>query len=169
MQGSAGGYTSYIIWAVLICVVLALRLRTMNRARRLRLETLWIIPAIYGAFTAFLLYEFPLHGLQWFYGAIALGAGGLVGWRRGMLMQINVDPDSHALNQRASPAAILFILAILLVRRGLVFEAGAMGLNVGVLTDLLVLFVLGMFSVARLAMFLRARRMLRAHLAETFS
>jgi len=160
---------TYVIWGIVVCLVILLRLRLASRVRRLRLETLWIVPAIYGVFTGFLLYQFPPHGLQWLYGGAALAAGGAVGWRRGKLMRINVDPETHTLNQQASPAAILFILAVLLIRRGLSFEAGSMGFNVGLVTDLLVLFVLGMFSVARIEMFLRAKRMLREHLAVTFS
>jgi len=164
-----GSFPIYVVWGVIVCALLFLRLRLAGRARRLRLETLWIVPAIYAAFTTFLLYEVPLHGLQFLYGAVALGAGGMVGWRRGMMMRINVDPETRTLNQQASPAAILFILAILLVRRGLAYEAGSMGFSVALVTDLLMLFVLGMFSMTRLEMFLRAKRMLREHLATTFS
>jgi len=164
-----GSFPIYIIWGVAVCALIFLRLRVASRARRLRLGTLWIVPAIFAAATGFLLYEVPLHGLQLLYGAVALTVGGIVGWRRGMMMRINVDPETRTLNQQASPAAILFVIAILLARRAFAYEAGSMGFNVALVTDLLMLFVLGMFSVARLEMFLRARRMLREHLATTFS
>jgi len=84
-------------------------------------------------------------------------------------MRINIDPETHALNQQASPAAMLFIFVIIIVRQGLRVEAGQFGFNAAFLTDLAVMFVLGMFSMTRLEMFLRAKRMLREHLATTFS
>ena len=40
--------------------------------------------------------------------------------------------------------------------------------NVAFVTDLLAVFALGFFSATRLEMFLRAKQMLRAHLAEMF-
>jgi hypothetical protein len=84
-------------------------------------------------------------------------------------MRINIDPETHELNQQASPAAMLFILVLIVIRQGLRMEAGTMGFNAAFLTDLLVLFALGLFSATRLEMFLRARRMLQTHLSETFS
>jgi hypothetical protein len=48
-------------------------------------------------------------------------------------------------------------------------EASEMGFNVAFLTDLLVVFALGLFTATRVEMFLRAKRMLREHLATTFS
>lgn len=101
--------------------------------------------------------------------AVALALGGVLGWRRGALMRITIDPETHELNQQASPAAMLFILVLIIIRQGLRMEASTMGFNVAFITDLLVVFALGLFSATRLEMFLRARRMLDARLTETFS
>jgi len=151
---------SYVITAAVVSLVLFLRLRTMRRRRPLRLEMLWIVPALYAAVTILVLYQSPPAGPQWLYVATALGAGAVLGWRRGALMRIHVDPETHALNQQASPAAMLFIVLLLVARQGLRLEASAMGLNLAMLTDILVVFVLGLFSTTRLEMFLRARRLL---------
>jgi hypothetical protein len=153
-------YIIYPIIAVVMGLVLFLRLRSMKRARRLRLETLWIVPALYAAITAMVFYQFPLAGIQWAYAAVALAIGGAFGWRRGALMRIQVDPETHALNQQASPAAMLFIVVLILVRKGLQFEAGSMGFSVAFLTDVLMVFALGLLTATRLEMFLRARRLL---------
>jgi hypothetical protein len=153
-------YISYLITAAVVGLVLFLRLRSMKRARRLRLETLWIVPALYAVITALVFYQSPPAGVQWAYITLALALGAALGWRRGALMRIQVDPETHALNQQASPAAMLFIIVLILARQGLRFEAGSMGFSVAFLTDLLMVFALGLFSATRTEMFVRARRLL---------
>ena len=150
----------YAITILILCVVLALRLRGMRRVRPLRLETLWIVPIVYLGVTAYILHQFPPEGRQWLWLAAALVLGAALGWRRGALMRITVDPETHALNQQASPAALLFLLVLILIRQGMRYEGPAMGVNVAALTDLLVVFALGLFTATRIEMFLRARRLL---------
>jgi hypothetical protein len=150
----------YVITAIIISLVLFLRFRSMKRARPLNLGMLWLVPALYTLVTVGVLYQTVPQGMQWLYIALALAVGGMIGWRRGALMRISVDPETHALNQQASPAAMLFILAIIIVRQGLRAEASQMGFNAAFLAELLVVFALGLFSATRLEMFLRARRLL---------
>lgn len=151
----------YIVTAIVVALVLALRLRGLRRARRLRLETLWIVPAIYFAVFAFSLWEYPpVRAIQWLWLAVALGVGGAIGWRRGKLMRITIDPVTHKLNQQASPAALLVIVVLILVRQGLRYEAASLGLNLLQLTGILMALALGLFAATRAEMFLRARRML---------
>ena len=61
------------------------------------------------------------------------------------MMRINIDPETHALNQQASPAAMLFIFVIIIIRQGLRAEASDMHLNAAFLADMLVVFALGLF------------------------
>jgi len=168
-QDNPGAWVSYVVSAIIIGTVLFLRFRSMRRIRKLRLERLWIVPALYALVTGIVLYQSVPNGIQWLYAVIALVLGGLLGWRRGAMMRINIDPETHELNQQASPAAMLFILVLIVIRQGLRMEASTMGFNAAFLTDLLVLFALGLFSMTRVEMFLRARRMLQTHLSETFS
>ena len=156
----APAYVGYVFTAVIVALVMYLRFRSMKRARPLKLEMLWVVPALYALVTATVLYQSMPAGIQWLYVALALVVGGLVGWRRGAMMRINIDPETHALNQQASPAAMLFIFVIIIVRQGLRAEASEMHLNAAFLADLLVVFALGLFSATRLEMFLRAKRML---------
>jgi len=153
-------FIGYVITAVIVSLVLFLRFRSMKRARPLKLGMLWLVPCLYALVTVSVLYQSVPQGMQWLYVALALAVGGIIGWRRGALMRISVDPETHALNQQASPAAMLFILVIIIVRQGLRAEASQMGFNAAFLTDLLVVFALGLFSATRLEMFLRARRLL---------
>ncbi|HEX6741864.1 MAG TPA: hypothetical protein VF079_08740, partial [Sphingomicrobium sp.] len=92
--------------------------------------------------------------------AAALAIGAAVGWQRGKMMHIHVDPETHALNQKASPAAMLFLMALIAVRafgRGLL---GAEGVSPAMLTDPLIAFALGMFTLTRVEMYFRAKRLL---------
>jgi hypothetical protein len=149
------------ILPVVIVAVLALRLRGMRRARRLRLETLAIVPAIYFIVFALSLWEYPpVSVASWLELAAAAAVGAALGWRRGKMMRITVDPATHTLNQQSSPAALLFIVLLIVARSGLRYEGAAMGLNVLQVTGLLLAFGLGLFTATRVEMFLRARRLL---------
>ena len=155
---------SYAITAVIVVLVLALRLRGMSKMRRLRLETLWVIPAIYLAFAAIMYREYPPQGWIWAICGAALVVGAAIGWQRGKLMRIEVDPETHQLNQRASPAAVLFIFALIIIRTGaralLTEGGGTLHLNAFAITDILIALAVGLFATTRLEMYLRAKRLL---------
>lgn len=154
-------WISYAVTAIVIGIVLALRVRGMRRARRLRLETLWIVPALYLAALAVSTWEFPpLHAIQYLWLGVAIVAGAAIGWRRGKLMRITIDPVTHALNQQSSPAALLFIVLLIVARQGLRYEGAALGFNVLQVTGILMAFGLGIFGATRAEMFLRARKLL---------
>ena len=150
----------YAITGAVLLIVLAIRWRRTGRTYRLRLETLWIVPAIYLAFATAMFVAYPPHGFGWALCAVAVVAGAATGWQRGRMMTISVDPDTHQLNQRASPAALLFIVALIVVRSGarelLAGGGGALHLNAMTLTDALIALALGLFAAQRLEMYLRA-------------
>ena len=161
-------WVNYVV-PVVIALVLFLRLRGMRRARRLRLETLWIVPALYLAVFCFLTWEYPPVGaLGWLELAAAAAVGAGIGWWRGGLMRVTIDPETHQLNQQSSPAALLFIIALILVRQGLRYEGAAMGMNVLKLTGLAMALMLGTFAASRLEIFLRAKRLLAERATAAF-
>src|SRR6185437_2794594 len=98
-------WITYAITIGIIVVVLALRMRGMSKMRPLKLGALWIVPALYLAVAVFMFVQLP-------------PIGAAVGWQRGKMMHIHVDPDSHALNQKASPAAMMFLIVLIVVRAG---------------------------------------------------
>jgi hypothetical protein len=168
MQHPAGGpnpLIGYAVTGVIIALVLALRLRRMSRATPLKVERLWVIPAVYAVLAATMVVTSPPQGLGWAGCAAALALGSALGWQRGRMMRIEVDPETHALSARSSPWAILFIVALVLLRSGLRAAAqSGVGLHVSAatLTDVLVAFALGLLGTQRLEMYLRARRLIEA-------
>jgi Na+/H+ antiporter NhaD/arsenite permease-like protein len=104
------------ITVAVVGVVFALRFRSMNRERRLKLELMWILPTVLVVATVFALVQFPPHGLDWLWLAVILAVGSAIGWWRGKLIPIAIDPETHLLNTKPSPAAILFLLGLFVVR-----------------------------------------------------
>jgi hypothetical protein len=163
-QGQSHSLVPTLIIAVLVIGLFAWRLRRMSQTQRLRLELLWVTPVIFIALGALVVLQQPPQGIAWAYVAASLVIGGGFGWWRGKLMTIAIDAQTHALNVRASPAGVIFIVAIIAVRyalRGVAMgEASSLHLSVGVITDVFMGFAVGLMVVQRVEMFLRARRLL---------
>jgi membrane protein CcdC involved in cytochrome C biogenesis len=154
-------WISYAITIVIVLAVLALRMRGMSKMRPLKLETLWVVPVLYLAVAVMMFFQLPPAGWVAVASAIGLVLGAAFGWQRGKMMQIHVDPETHALNQKASPAAMFFLIALILVRMGAKTILGAeSNVSPAMLTDPLIAFALGMFTLQRVEMYLRAGRLL---------
>ncbi|NIJ07902.1 CHASE2 domain-containing sensor protein [Sphingomonas vulcanisoli] len=152
---------SYIITAIVIGLVMVLRFRRIGRAQRLNLNTLWIVPALLAAVLVFSTFESPPRdALGWLWLAAAAAVGALLGWRRGKLMHIHVDPATGTLNQTVSPAALLFFVLLIIARQGLRYEAAAYGVNMLKITGILMALATGLVSATRVEMYLRAKRIL---------
>jgi NAD/NADP transhydrogenase beta subunit len=157
---------SYAIYGALIAVVLFFRMRRLTQERRLKLELMWIMPALMVAAMIALFLQFPPHGSDWAWlGAVfVVGAG--IGWMRGKLIPISIDPETHLLNTKPSPAALIFLLALFVLRFALraylESNASALHISIGLLTDGFVVLAVGLFAVSRIEMALRAWGLLRA-------
>lgn len=153
-----------MIGLVIAAVFMGIRLLRAQKPKRLRLEWLWVTPAVLLLVTTALLVQIPPHGIEWLGLVVAFALGGGLGWYRGRMMTITVDPVTHELNQQASRAAILFLMGLVairfLLREGLHAEAGALHLSAAFITDVFVVFAAGLVVLMRIEMFIRARRML---------
>jgi NAD/NADP transhydrogenase beta subunit len=153
------------ITIAVVAVVFALRFRGLSRERRLKLELLWIMPALLVAAMVAALLQFPPHGLDWAWLAAILAVGSAIGWWRGKLMPITIDPETHLLNTKPSPAAILFLLGLFVVRfalRALIeSEASAWHINAALVTDGFIVLGVSLLAVSRVEMALRAWGLLR--------
>src|SRR5437762_1876573 len=140
-------YTPYLIGVPLALLFLFFRLRRLQRDRRLRVEWLWVTPALLGVVTVLTFLPAPPQGMDWLWIALALAIGGGLGWYRGKLMHIAVDPETHAINSRASPAALYFVVVVLLVRFGLRYvamgEANSWHISATLITGLFLVFAVG--------------------------
>jgi hypothetical protein len=153
-------WVSYAITIGLIIVIMALRMRRMGKMRPLRLETLWVVPIMYLLVGGLMFIQLPPTGSVAIACVVALVIGAAVGWLRGKMMHIHVDPVTHALNQKASPAAMIFLIALIAVRMlGRNFLT-AEGVSPAMVTDPLIAFALGMFTLTRVEMYFRGKRLL---------
>ena len=157
--------TQMVVTIAVVAVVFALRFRNLNRERRLKLEWMWVVPAVMlaGVTAAFL--QFPPQGRDWLWLAGIFAVGAVIGWWRGKLIPIAIDPETHYLNTKPSRAAILLLLGLFAVRFGvkalLESEASAWHINVVLLTDGFIVLGVGLFAVSRIEMALRAWGLLK--------
>ena len=79
---------SYAVTAVVVVALLAFRLRRMSQLRRLRLETLWVVPAIYLIFAGVLFLGFLAAP------SLTSGSGGLFAGNADLLLAQAIDRKS---------------------------------------------------------------------------
>lgn len=155
-----------ILPLAVIAFVMALRLRSMKKARPLKVSTLWVPPVFLVGLAGATLVAAPLSAMGLSIGAVALIVGGLIGWQRGKFMHIEVDPATDSLLQRPSRAAMLLLVALIVVRMGAksMMPAGVdpMHGTALMLTDGLLGMALGLLSATRAEMYLRGRKLLAA-------
>jgi len=158
---------AYAVTAVIVVALLAFRMRRLQKLRPLRLERLWVVPAIFLALSALILFAHPPEGADWGWLVLALLVGGGLGWVRGRLMHITVDPETRGLNIRSSPAALLFLVALYFLRFGartyMATQNSGLHVDVGLVTDASILLATGVFGVSCLEMWLRGRRILAGY------
>lgn len=153
-----------IIGLVIFLAIFSFRMTRARQSRPLKLEWMWIMPVFLLTMTGLLIWQSPPQGLEWLWLALVFALGGAIGWQRGRMMAITVDPVTHTLNQQASPAAMILLLSLFALRFGLrsvlTEEASVLHLSVAFITDAFVVMALGLLTITRLEMFLRARKLL---------
>lgn len=155
------GYLAYVV-PFLVVVLIVMR---NARARRLRIETLWIMPVLILAMVGLALSQEGLPSPPFIaadLAALAVGAG--LGWWRARFTEISVDPATHQLTRRASPAGMAIILVIFALRYAIRAyaeqNAGALHLPVNAVADVALVMAVGLVCAQRLEIFTRASRLL---------
>jgi hypothetical protein len=154
---------SYLVPLAVVLLVVVLR---NSRPRRLRIERLWLYPAIYLVLLATTLAAAPPPVTPLSVGLLiaAFALGAALGWQRGRFMQIHIHPETHDLTSRASPIGLVFIFGVLVLRYAardlLAGQAGALHLPVVAIGDAFIVLAVAMLSVQRLEVWMRASRML---------
>jgi hypothetical protein len=167
MQHQGGSWLTTLLPFVVIAIVLTLRMRSMRKERPLKLQTLWIVPALYLLVAGSMLYSLTPPPLGWGLLLAGLGVGIAVGWHRGKLIRISHDAETGELRQKASPLAILLLLGLVALKLGAraIFgetAAGHPSSSAMLLTDAFIGFALGLLSATRAELYLRGRRLLGA-------
>jgi membrane protein CcdC involved in cytochrome C biogenesis len=145
-------------------LIIVLRLRAVGRERALKIERLWITPVLLLVIGGLVLSQAPLPGFAWLWMVPALAAGSAIGFWRGRFTAVSVDPQSHALTSKTSPAGFILLIALLAARIALrtylTSEASSLHLNLAVVTDAFLVFAIGVVAAQRLEIWIRARRLL---------
>jgi hypothetical protein len=150
---------------VIIAVVLALRLRSMSRERPLKVATLWVVPVVYVLLVGWMLFALPPTVAGWSLVAVGVVIGAVLGWHRGKMISIERNAETGELRQKASPLAMLLLVALIVLKMGAraIFGENAAtqpGSNAMLMTDAFIGFALGLLSATRLELYLRAKRLL---------
>jgi hypothetical protein len=158
-------WIGYAITIGVIAIVFALRIRSMSRERPLKVGTLWVVPVIYLAIIASMLFALPPTSSGWTVLATGVAFGVVLGWHRGKLIHIGRDAVTGQLMQRASPLAMVLLIALIVLKLGAraifgVAAAAQPGSPGMLMTDGFIGFALGLLSATRLELFLRARSIL---------
>ena len=158
-------WITYAITIGIVVVVLGLRMRSMGRERPLKLGTLWIVPVLYLLIAGSMLFTRTPPPLGWGLLFAGLGVGIAAGWHRGKLIRIDRNAETGELRQKASPLAMLLLLALVILKLGAraIFgesAAGQPGSSAMLLTDAFIGFALALLSATRLELYLRARRII---------
>lgn len=155
---------STIITFTIIGVVLFFRLRSMRKERPLKLGQLFIVPGIFLLLAGFLFSSAPPKGMVLLWCFVALTIGAALGWQRGRMVHIAVDPETQTLRQKASLASMLFLLALIAVRTAVreaaAFNVGGIHVDAMAVTDVMLCLAFGLISVQRIEMYLRAKKLL---------
>ena len=156
---------------LILLLVLYFRTRRMSRAQPLKLNRLWIRPAVILAVVALALLAPQPHqavrhfaGMDWAWLAVAAGIGAVGGWYLGRTMAIEVHPEDGTLMVTGGQAALLVLGVLILLRlglrTGLAVEGQTLHLDVLLISDASIVFTAALFTVRAIEMYIRAQRVM---------
>jgi len=166
VQNPQSPLATLIPMAVVFLLVIV-RMRRMTGVKPMRLQMLWIRPALVSVIAALVIYSAPPHSML--QGLVLLGAvagGAALGWHQAKLMEISVNSETNALQVKASVVAMVVFFGLIILRLGLrqwlTGETSPVHAYVNVVTDGFILFIVGFYIARAVEMFLRGRALLAA-------
>jgi hypothetical protein len=164
----AQGSANWVYIAPVLLLVIALRLWLGARQRNIRIERLWILPAVFSLLvgTGLARQPPPLSAVSIVVLAAALGIGFGLGWIRGRLTTLTVEPETHTLKGQNSALSIVLIAGLFLgraiARRWVLEHAAEWHVSPLVIFDGFLLLALGVIVGRRIEILLRSLRLLEA-------
>ena len=161
----------YLIPIVILLPVMYFRIRRMSGVQPLKLPQLWIRPAILVVLTAVVLATTPpaMADAPWL--ALAGVLGTAAGWFWGRMQAIHVHPEDGTLMTSGGQAATVVFVALIVIRMalntGLRMEAQDWKIDPILISDASIVFAAFLFAARGVEMFIRARRVMREHVAST--
>ena len=158
--------TTYFVTFLIVALIVALRIWRGSRERRLRVERLWIRPAIICAVLGFSIYGQPLPMTAPILLALAVATlvGLAVGVYRGRMVKVSINVDTHIFTSKTSPWGTLIFLGRMVVRIGARFALWEShdigGITVNAIIDGLTLFYAGNVIGMQIDVWMRARKLL---------
>jgi len=155
---------TYLIPILVILPILFFRMRRMMRPTPLKLDRMWIRPALILFAGLAVVASAPPPARDWIWFALAALLGAVLGWYWGKQMAIHVDPENGTLMTRGSQAALIMMGLLIVVRFGLragaQMESAALHLDAALISDASIVFAAALFGLRGVEMYLRARRVL---------
>jgi ABC-type uncharacterized transport system permease subunit len=155
-------------------LLIALVVRRSMTSRAVRVQTMWIMPAILLSVACATLATSRMPGpiaLAAF--VVAALAGGGVGYLRARHLELSVDPETGAISSKATPIGAILIVGLVLIRIGLKYAFPEMGANPGghvaadaiVWADGALIFSAAMLATQAIEIWLRTQPLLAEHAA----
>jgi hypothetical protein len=159
--------TAHLAPLLVPLLILVILVRRSLRERRVKVERLWLAPVLLVMVAGTTLYAAPPKSLMGgLVVALGLGVGAAMGWWRGRLTNVSVNPETHELTSRTSPIGVLLVAGLFVLRYALRYGAESRSIEIPggatLLTDALLLFAVGTVSAQRLEIWLRCQRLLTA-------
>ena len=163
--------TSYLVAFTVLALIMGLRIWRGARARKLKVERMWIRPVIILAFlTLSIAGQPPPMTVPVIAALVAATVVGLVvGVYRGRMVKVSINPETHDLTSQQSPWGILIFLGLMIVRMGVRMvlreEHDVAGIPVTAIVDGLTLFYAGTVVGMQVDVWMRANKLLKGAIA----
>jgi hypothetical protein len=157
----SGPQLSALLPYLVIAAIMLMRWRNISRPRPVRPAMLVVVPLVVLVVASLWFFELPAVPWGWAAAGTGLALGGVAGWQRTRLMHLERGEDGRIM-VRNSPAAFLFVIAVLALRKLFAWETGMDFGHKPSPAELVAIygtlgFVVGLMALSRYELWRRAR------------
>jgi hypothetical protein len=158
--------TTYLITFAVVALFMGFRIWRSSRAQKLKIERMWIRPAILLVILGVSIAGQPptLDPITLAALAVVTVIGLALGLLRGRMVKVSIHPETHDLTSQQSPWGTMIFLAVMVVRTGSRFvlrgEQEIAGIPVTDIIDGLTLAYAGSVVGLQIDIWMRARKLL---------